>query len=99
LVADAQVLTAPIDSAARLGGSLGLGYEYQAPYLYFNAGARVAGSVARNGAPAPRIDLTPWLGLGVRFQPFRVGAEGIALLPLTGEKAGLAIGATVGVEF
>jgi hypothetical protein len=98
LTAEGQVIA----SAGRptlLGGSLGLAVEYQEPWFYARAGARLTGSGVP-GLQATRVDVSPFLGTGVRlWNVVRLGGEGFVLLPIHGSGVDWGIGATVGVEF
>lgn len=101
LYVEGQIVGSPIDKPQRLGGSLGLGIEFQEPWLYVTGGARVIGTGALSGPSEARFDISPFLGVGTRlWQHVRVGAEGVVLFQLTGDKSiDVGVGGTVGVEF
>jgi len=91
-----------VGSPTRLGGSLGVGLEFQEPWLYATGGLRVVGTGALSGPVDGRVDLSPFAGIGTRlFQRVRVGAEGFVLLPIVGDKRPIDYGGglRVGVEF
>jgi hypothetical protein len=97
---EGQVFGSPITEPRRLGASIGLGFEYQEPHFYATGGARLVGSGALSGTSGNRVDISPFVGLGVRpWQRIRVGAEGFVLLPLTGQSVIPAGGGSVAVEF
>jgi hypothetical protein len=98
---EGQLIGTPADNLQRLGGSLGFGVEFQEPWLYMSAGARVIGTGAITGPTDTRVDISPFVGVGTRlWQRVRVGAEGFVLFKVTGEK-GVDVGAggSVLVEF
>lgn len=98
LTAEGQVI-ASAGKPTLLGGSLGLAVEYQEPWFYARAGARLAGS-AVPGLQANRVDVSPFLGTGVRlWNVVRLGGEGFVLIPIHGSGTDWGVGATVGVEF
>jgi hypothetical protein len=84
-----------------LGAGAGLTVEYQEPWLYFQAGVNVQGTVdVESSTPTPRVDISPHLGLGIRaWQVVRIGVQGFALLPVTGQSIEIGGGGTVGIEF
>ncbi len=99
LVAEGQLIASSTGSPVLLGGSLGLAVEYQEPWFYATAGARLAGSGVL-GLEENRIDVSPFLGTGVRlWNVVRVGGEGFVLVPAYGSGINWGAGATVGVEF
>ena len=98
--AEGQVVGAPVSDPRRLGGSFGLGIEYQEPWFYGAAGVRLVGSGAVGGGSDARVDVAPFLGFGVRaWQGVRVGAEATVLLPLTNDRPTLSGGGTLAIEF
>ena len=99
LLLEGQLLGAPIGDPKALGASVGIAAEYQEPYFYAAGGVRLVGTVVQ-GAAADRLDVSPFVGLGIRaWQPIRVGAEGFVLLPLVGGGKQFGGGLTLGVEF
>ncbi|HEY5946988.1 MAG TPA: DUF4157 domain-containing protein [Kofleriaceae bacterium] len=98
---EGQLIGTPANNLQRIGGSLGFGVEFQEPWLYLSAGARVIGTGAISGPTDTRVDISPFVGVGTRlWQRVRVGAEGFVLFKVTGDKgvdAGL--GGSVLVEF
>lgn len=97
LLVEGQLVGSPI--ANTLGGSLGVAGEFQEPYFYGSAGVRFTGE-ATLGGDSSKIDFSPFVGVGIRaWQKIRVGAEGFALVPLTGGGVQLGVGGTVGLEF
>ena len=89
-------------SPIRLGGSLGLGVEFQEPWLYAAGGLRVVGSGALSGLLEGRVDLSPFLSSGVRlWHKIRVGGEAFALIPVAGTSRAKSYGGgiTLGREF
>jgi hypothetical protein len=98
-LAEGQLLGAPFSDPKTFAASIGLAAEYQEPYFYLTAGGRFVGTAAQGGA-GNRLDFSPFAGGGIRaWQTIRVGAEGFAVVPLTGGGWGYGIGATVGLEF
>ncbi|HEX7837441.1 MAG TPA: hypothetical protein VF469_08260, partial [Kofleriaceae bacterium] len=90
-----------VGSPTRLGGSLGVGLEFQEPWLYATGGLRVVGTGALSGPVDGRVDLSPFAGIGMRlFQRVRVGAEGFVMFPVAGDKRPIDYGGglRVGVE-
>lgn len=87
----------------RLGGGIGLGIEYQKPWFYLGAGVRVIGSGALSRPIDGRLDVSPYVGGGVRlWQRVRVGVDGFALIPVLGDEKATTqwgIGGRVGLEF
>ena len=99
LYLEGQVLGSPSLNPGVLGASLGIGAEYQEPYFYAGGGVRFIGTTLP-GTGTNRLDVSPFVGFGVRpWQTIRVGAEGFALVPLTGQDRELGAGITLGVEF
>jgi hypothetical protein len=97
LLLEGQVMESQVQSLKTLGGSIGAAYEYQSPYLYATGGARLVGTAGSDGS---RIDVSPFVGAGVRaWRTVRVGVEGAVLIPLTSQSTKLEAGVTVGVEF
>ena len=102
LFLEGQVLGSPSLNPDVLGASLGIGAEYQEPYFYAGGGVRFVGTTLP-GTGTNRLDVSPFVGIGVRpWQTIRVGAEGFLLVPLPGQDKALgkALGAgiTLGVE-
>ncbi len=98
-LAEGQLLGAPFSDPKTFAASIGLAAEYQEPYFYLTAGGRFVGTAAQGGA-GNRLDFSPFAGGGIRaWQTIRVGAEGFAVVPLTGGGWGYGVGATVGLEF
>jgi hypothetical protein len=97
---EGQVLGSPTTDPRRLGGSFGIGIELQEPWFYLTGGVRLTGTGALSGAPLPRVDISPFVGVGTRlWQHIRVGADGFVLLPVTkDQKVVPAAGVTVGFE-
>jgi hypothetical protein len=99
LLLEGQLLGGPISDPRELAASIGIAVEYQEPYLYAAGGVRFVGT-AVPGSATSRLDLSPFVGVGIRaWQPIRVGVEGIVLLPLTGKGIQYGGGVTLGVEF
>jgi hypothetical protein len=99
LFLEGQVLASPSTNPGALGLSLGIGGEYQEPHFYAGGGVRFVGTTLP-GTGTNRLDVSPFVGAGFRpWQTIRVGAEGFALLPVTGQDKALGAGVTVGVEF
>lgn len=101
LYAEGQLVGAPTADPVRLGGSLGLGIEYQEPWFYATGGVRLQGTAAVTGGADPRVDVAPFVGLGIRaWQRVRIGAETTVLLPLTSNQSTVfGGGGVVAVEF
>jgi hypothetical protein len=99
LLAEGQLLGSPVSDPRTFAASIGLAAEYQEPYFYAAAGGRFVGTAVQ-GATGNRLDLSPFVGVGIRaWQPIRVGAEGYVLWPLTGGEREYGVGLTVGLEF
>jgi len=98
---EGQVIGEPTADPRRLGGSLGLGIEYQEPWFYATGGVRLQGTAAVTGSADPRVDVAPFVGLGIRaWQRVRIGAEATVLLPLTSNQSTVfGGGGVVAVEF
>lgn len=98
LLAEGQLLGAPVSDPKSIGASLGVAGEYQEPYFFLTGGARFVGTAAQGGSN--RLDISPFVGGGIRaWQTVRVGAEGFVLLPVAGEGIRWGGGFTLGVEF
>jgi Domain of unknown function (DUF4157) len=98
LFLEGQLVGSPSLNPGVLGASLGIGAEYQEPYFYAGAGVRFVGT-SLPGIGTNRLDVSPFVGFGIRpWQTLRVGVEGFALVPMTGQDKGLGAGITLGVE-
>jgi Domain of unknown function (DUF4157) len=98
LFLEGQVLGSPSLNPSALGAALGIGAEYQEPYFYAGGGVRFVGTTLP-GIGTNRLDVSPFVGIGIRpWQTIRVGVEGFAHVPLTGQDKELGAGITLGVE-
>jgi hypothetical protein len=72
---EGQFLGSPLQNPAALGASLGIGAEYQEPYLFAQAGVRFVGTITPGGG-TDRLDVSPVIGIGVRaWQTIRIGVR------------------------
>ncbi len=82
LLVEGQLLGGPVQNPSRLGASLGIAAEYQEPYFYAQGGVRFVGTAAP-GSGSNRLDVSPFVGLGIRaWQTVRVGVEGFGAVPI-----------------
>ena len=87
-------------SPTELGGDLGLGIEYQRPWMYLSGSVLGRGSVARSGPPDLRLGAGAEVELGVRmWHRVRVGADGMVMFQPSGSKSfDIGAGLRVSVE-
>ena len=97
---EGQLLGPPTRHPKRLGASLGIGLEYQEPHFFIGGGVRLVGTTGLEDDKTKRLDVAPFVNVGVRWRSIRVGAEAILLLPVTGQDdVQVGGGLTVGIEF